>query len=698
MIIGTPNGHSPTFKKFIKDIADSKTKYEESLVMQVEVDNLKKEIKTPYATSSVQHERLVKLIYIHMLGYDATFGVIDAIKFAQQSSLFYKRVGYLVSSLLLNPGREESLLLCCSLQKDLASESVVEQSMALTAICQLMGKDTISAFLPTIIKKLSHPKEIIRKKAVDVLYQFLREMPEQTHDERYLKALCDPDAGVMISALPIYLKLCKEQPDKYRHMNKAFTDILIQIVEGRLHNSFNYHTFPAPWAQVYLLQILHYLGCNDKQLSENMSHVLHLVIARASGKMTTPQAADAAVAVLYQVCQTILSIYPNQDLILLVTRKIDEFLNSASNKIHLGLQLLEKLCEKQPSIGATFIPQVYQYTSHQCTMIRDAAIKVLRVGVSPDTLTDATRVLLDILSDSNCSKELEAECCSTLAEIGRKHAPSPAWYVGLLLKILAIASPLPSTSPSPILNTLINYCTTTIDAEVKTLIQKAAQENDDINSQKSWLSIWALGRYDPDFDRAGIWVNKIKSLSDNQIKWLLDSLVVLVTRLGALPAPLYSTLHPFTNSPSPIIRQLAIELVNLSDLPNVTDLFNTQTDMLSVLIEKLANTPDAGLENTTAHKQFLTKFRKRANGPTEKVEFGHDVQEEGPKQRVNVPSKDGTPNPAATWVSYHEHIPEEASANDKPEPPLSQPALRSTYKWGEHSKQTRATHSDPTRC
>ena len=52
-------------------------------------------------------------------------------------------------------------------------------------------------------------REIIRKKAVDVMYQFLREMPEQTHDERYLKALCDPDAGVMISALPIYLKLCK---------------------------------------------------------------------------------------------------------------------------------------------------------------------------------------------------------------------------------------------------------------------------------------------------------------------------------------------------------------------------------------------------------------------------------------------------------------------------------------------------------
>ena len=57
----------------------------------------------------------------------------------------------------------------------------------------------------------------------------------------------------------------QEQPDKYRHMIKAFTDILIQIVEGRLHSSFNYHSFPAPWAQIYLLQILQYLGANNKQ-------------------------------------------------------------------------------------------------------------------------------------------------------------------------------------------------------------------------------------------------------------------------------------------------------------------------------------------------------------------------------------------------------------------------------------------------
>eukprot|EP00116_Pleurobrachia_bachei_P018257 sb/3478519/ len=96
-----------------------------------------------------------------MLGYDATFGVIETIKFAQQSSLFYKRVGYLVASLLLNAGKQEALLLCCTLTKDLNSDSVVEQSMALTVICQLMGNETVSIFLPMIIRKLAHPKLVV---------------------------------------------------------------------------------------------------------------------------------------------------------------------------------------------------------------------------------------------------------------------------------------------------------------------------------------------------------------------------------------------------------------------------------------------------------------------------------------------------------------------------------------------------------
>ena len=74
---------------------------------------------------------------------------------------------------------------------------------------------------------------------------------------------------------------------------------------------------------------------------------MHLVVARASGKMTTPQAADAAVSVLHQVCLTILNIYPNHDLILLVTRKIDGKLTvNIAIKINMysGVACIESIC------------------------------------------------------------------------------------------------------------------------------------------------------------------------------------------------------------------------------------------------------------------------------------------------------------------------------------------------------------------
>ena len=45
-------------------------------------------------------EFLVRLIYCEMLGFDASFGYIQAIKFAQQSDLVCKRVGETVRWLL----------------------------------------------------------------------------------------------------------------------------------------------------------------------------------------------------------------------------------------------------------------------------------------------------------------------------------------------------------------------------------------------------------------------------------------------------------------------------------------------------------------------------------------------------------------------------------------------------------------------
>lgn len=45
---------------------------------------------------------MVRLVYCEMLGYEASFGYIHAIKLAQQGNLFEKRVGMYLKPLNMN--------------------------------------------------------------------------------------------------------------------------------------------------------------------------------------------------------------------------------------------------------------------------------------------------------------------------------------------------------------------------------------------------------------------------------------------------------------------------------------------------------------------------------------------------------------------------------------------------------------------
>ena len=70
---------------------------------------------------------------------------------------------------------------------------------------------------------------------------------------------------------------------------------------------------------------------------------------------------------------------------------------------------------------------------------------------------------------------------------------------------------------------------------------------------------------------------------------------------------------------------------------------------------------------------MVKKFKKRFHVAPEGVEFEPLPDTDNPRQRILTGSNEagGKSNTnTAGWVSYHEHIPEEASSSDKNEPPL----------------------------
>ena len=109
-------------------------------------------------------EYLVRLMYCEMLGHEAEFGYIHAVKLAQHASILEKRIGYLAVSVLLHEDHELMVLLINTLQRDLRSTNVVEICTALTTVSRVMNAEMIPAILPLVEEKCTHAREIVRKK------------------------------------------------------------------------------------------------------------------------------------------------------------------------------------------------------------------------------------------------------------------------------------------------------------------------------------------------------------------------------------------------------------------------------------------------------------------------------------------------------------------------------------------------------
>ena len=102
-------------------------------------------------------ENVMKMIYCEMLGQNADFGHMEAVRLVNrpdQKSILLKRIGYLAASLVLDEDNQLVILLVNTMHKDLGSNNVLEVCASLQTACKLINPDTIPAVLEDIVKLL----------------------------------------------------------------------------------------------------------------------------------------------------------------------------------------------------------------------------------------------------------------------------------------------------------------------------------------------------------------------------------------------------------------------------------------------------------------------------------------------------------------------------------------------------------------
>uniref|UniRef100_A0A8C0BT75 AP-4 complex subunit epsilon n=1 Tax=Buteo japonicus TaxID=224669 RepID=A0A8C0BT75_9AVES len=369
---------------------------QEKLIQQ-ELTSLKATVSAPTTTLRLMKECMVRLIYCEMLGYESSFGYIHAIKLAQQGNLLEKRVGYLAVSLFLHENHELLLLLVNTVVKDLQSTNLVEVCMALTVVSQIFPREMIPAVLPLIEDKLQHSKEIIRRKAVQALYKFYLIAPNQVqhiHD-KFRKALCDRDAGVMAASLHIYLQMIKENSSGYKDLTGSFVTILKQVVGGKLPIDFNYHSVPAPWLQIQLLRILGLLGKDDPRTSELMYDVLDESLRRAEINH------NITYAILFECVQTIYTIYPKSELLEKAAKCIGKFVLSPKiNLKYLGLKALTYVIQQDPNLALQHQMTIIECLDHPDPIIKRETLELLYRITNGQNVIVIVQKMLDYLKES----------------------------------------------------------------------------------------------------------------------------------------------------------------------------------------------------------------------------------------------------------------------------------------------------------
>ncbi|KAK7252585.1 hypothetical protein RIF29_36636 [Crotalaria pallida] len=432
------HNRSKEFLDLIKSIGESRSKAEEDRIVLHEIQTLKHRLTDPTIPPRQIKEYIIRLLYIEMLGHDASFGYIHAVKSTHRDSLLLKRTGYLAVTLFLHDNHDLIILIVNTIQKDLKSDNYLVVCAALNAVCKLINEDTIPAVLPQVVDLLAHSKEAVRKKAIMALHRFYQKSPSSVSHlvANFRKRLCDNDPGVMGAALCPLFDLVAVDVNSYKDLVVSFVNILKQVAERRLPKSYDYHQMPAPFIQVKLLKILALLGSGDKKASENMYTILGDIIRKSDSSTNIGN------AVLYECICCISSIYPNPKLLETAAEVVAKFLKSDSHNLkYLGIDALGRLIKLSPNIA-----EQHQLAVIDCLEDSDDTLKrktfellyKMTKSSNVEVIVDRMIDYMITISDDHYKTYTASRC----AELAEQFAPSNHWFILTMNKVFEHAGDL----------------------------------------------------------------------------------------------------------------------------------------------------------------------------------------------------------------------------------------------------------------
>ncbi|XP_071730558.1 AP-4 complex subunit epsilon-like [Rutidosis leptorrhynchoides] len=491
-------GQSKEFLDLVKSIGEARSKSEEDRIVIHEIETLKRRINEPDIPKRKMKEYIIRLVYIEMLGHDASFGYIHAVKMTHDDSLLLKRTGYLAVTLFLNEDHDLIILIVNTIQKDLKSDNYLVVSAALNACCKLINEETIPAVIQLVVELLGHQKEAVRKKAVMALHSFYQRSPSSVNHllANFRKKLCDNDPGVMGATLCPLHDLIIIDVNPYKDLVVSFVNILKQVAERRLPKSYDYHQTPAPFIQIKLLKILALLGSGDKKSSEQMYTVIGDIMRKSD------TSSNIGNAILYECICCISSIQASPKLLEAAAGAIAKFLKSDSHNLkYMGIDALGRLIRISPDIAEQHQLAVIDCLEDPDDTLKRKTFELLYKMTKSSNVEVIVDRMIDYMISINDS-HYKTETASRCVELAEQFAPSNHWFIQTMNKVFQYAGDLVNPKVAHNLMRLIAEGFGEDDDTADSQLRSSAVESylkivDEPKLPSAFLQVicWVLGEY-----------------------------------------------------------------------------------------------------------------------------------------------------------------------------------------------------------
>ncbi|XP_058196820.1 AP-2 complex subunit alpha-1-like isoform X2 [Rhododendron vialii] len=537
-----------------------------------------------------------------------------------------EKVGYIVTSSLLNENHDFLRLAINTVRNDIIGRNETFQCLALTMVGNIGGREFAESLSPDVQKLLisSSCRPLVRKKAALCLLRLFRKNPDVVNvdgwSDRMAQLLDERDVGVLTSSMSLLVALVANNHDAYWSCLPKCVKVLERMARNQdIPQEYTYYGIPSPWLQVKTMRVLQYFPTiEDPSTRRSLFEVLQRILM-GTDVVKNVNKNNASHAVLFEALALVMHLDAEKEMMSQCVALLGKFIAVREPNIrYLGLENMTRMLmvTDVQDIIKRHQAQIITSLKDPDISIRRRALDLLYGMCDVSNAKDIVEELLQYLSSADFA--MREELSLKAAILAEKFAPDLSWYVDVILQLIDKAGDFVSDD---IWFRVVQFVTNNEDLQPYAAV-KAREYIDKpaIHETMVKVSAYILGEYSHLLARRpgcspkeifSIIHEKLPTVSTSTIPILLSTYAKILMHTQPsdpeLQNQIWTIFHKYENCIDAEIQQRAVEYFALSRkgaaLMDIMAEMPKFPERQSALIKKAEDT-----EADTA-EQSATKFR-----------------------------------------------------------------------------------------